>query len=39
VFLLRRPRVVGRDVSESIHLSAEGERAWSWMPWPLTRLF
>ena len=39
VFLLRRPRVVGRDVSEAIHPSAEGERPWSWMPWPLTRLF
>jgi hypothetical protein len=39
VFLLRRPRVVGRDVSESIHPTAEGERPWSWMPWPLTRLF
>jgi uncharacterized protein (DUF2235 family) len=39
VFLLRRPRVVGRDISEAIHPSAEGERPWSWMPWPLTRLF
>lgn len=39
VFLLRRPRVVGRDSSESIHPSAEGERPFSWMPWPLTRLF
>ncbi|TXI02671.1 MAG: DUF2235 domain-containing protein [Pseudorhodobacter sp.] len=39
LFLLRRPRVVGRDPSEAIHPSAEGERAWSWMPWPLTRLF
>ena len=39
LFLLRRPRVVGRDPSESLHPTAEGERAWSWMPWPLTRLF
>jgi uncharacterized protein (DUF2235 family) len=39
IFLLRRPRVVGRDASESIHPSAEGERPFSWMPWPLTRLF
>jgi uncharacterized protein (DUF2235 family) len=39
VFLLRRPRVVGRDPSESIHPTAEGDRPWSWMPWPLTRLF
>ncbi len=39
LFLLRRPREVGRDVSEAIHPTAEGEKAWSWMPWPLTRLF
>lgn len=39
LFLLRRPRVVGRDPSESIHPSAEGSRPFSWMPWPLTRLF
>ena len=39
IFLLRRPRVVGRDPSEMIHPTAEGEKVWSWMPWPLTRLF
>lgn len=39
MFLLRRPRVVGRDPSEAIHPTAEGVRPFSWMPWPLTRLF
>lgn len=39
IFLLRRPRKVGQDPSEAIHPSAEGARAFSWMPWPLTRLF
>ena len=39
VFLLRRPRAVGRDPSESIHPSAEGVRPFSWTPWPLTKLF
>lgn len=39
IFLLRRPRIVGRDPSERLHESAEGQRAYSWMPWPLTRLF
>ena len=39
VFLLRRPRVVGRDASESVHPSAAGVRPFIWMPWPLTRLF
>ena len=39
LFLLRRPRVVGRDPSERLHPSAEGQRAWSWMPWPLTKLY
>lgn len=39
IFLLRRPRRVGADPSESIHPSAEGVRPFSWMPWPLTLLF
>ena len=39
LFLLRRPRVVGRDVSEAIHPSAAGDRPFSWVPWPLTLLF
>lgn len=39
VFLLRRPRIVGRDPSESVHPTAEGVRPFSWTPWPLTRLF
>ena len=38
-FLLRRKREIGRDPSEAIHPSAEGQRPWSLMPWPLTRLF
>ena len=39
LFLLRRARVVGRDPSERLHPSAEGQRAYSWVPWPLTRLY
>jgi uncharacterized protein (DUF2235 family) len=39
LFLLRRARVVGRDPSERLHSSAEGQRAYSWVPWPLTRLY
>ena len=39
IFLLRRPRIVGRDPSERLHPSAEGQRPYSWVPWPLTRLF
>jgi uncharacterized protein (DUF2235 family) len=39
IFLLRRPRRVGQDPSETLHPSAEGERATSWTPWPLTLLF
>lgn len=39
LFLLRRKREVGRDPSEAIHPSAEGQRPFSWMPWPLTRLY
>ncbi len=39
LFLLRRARVVGRDSSERLHPSAEGQRAYSWVPWPLTRLY
>ncbi len=39
LFLLRRARVVGRDPSERLHSSAEGQRAFSWVPWPLTRLY
>jgi uncharacterized protein (DUF2235 family) len=39
LFLLRRARVVGRDSSERLHQSAEGQRAYSWVPWPLTRLY
>ena len=39
IFLLRRPRVVGRDPSESMHPTAEGQQAFSWMPWPLTLMF
>ena len=38
-FLLRRKRVIGRDPSEMIHPSAEGQKPRSWTPWPLTRLF
>lgn len=38
-FLLRRKRVIGQDPSEAIHPSAEGQRPFSWTPWPLTRLF
>lgn len=38
-FLRRRRRVIGRDVSESVHPSAMGQRPSSWMRWPLTRLF
>jgi uncharacterized protein (DUF2235 family) len=38
-FLLRRARVVGRDPSERLHSSAEGQRAFSWVPWPLTLLY
>lgn len=39
LFLLRRPRLVGRDPSEAIHPSAAGVRPFSWTPWPLTKLF
>ncbi len=39
LFLLRRARVVGRDPSERLHVTAEGQRAYSWVPWPLTRLY
>lgn len=39
LFLFRRKRVIGRDISEAVHPSAEGERPFSWTPWPLTRLF
>lgn len=39
IFLLRRPRIMLRDPSEAIHPSATGQTAWSWMPWPLTKLF
>jgi len=39
IFLLRRPRIIGRDPSERLHPSAEGQRPYSWVPWPLTRLF
>lgn len=39
MFVLRRKRVIGRDASEAIHPSAEGQRPFSWTPWPLTRLF
>ena len=38
-FLLRRKREIGRDPSEAIHPSAEGQRPFSWTPWPLSRLF
>ncbi|MFM2350437.1 MAG: hypothetical protein RIR04_1403 [Pseudomonadota bacterium] len=39
IFLLRRARVIGRDRSESIHETAQGQRPFSWTPWPLTRLY
>lgn len=39
LFILRRARVVGADRSERLHASAEGQRAYSWVPWPLTRLY
>ncbi len=39
LFLLRRARVVGRDPSERLHPTAEGQRPFSWVPWPLTRLY
>lgn len=39
LFLLRRKRVIGVDPSEAIHSSAEGQKPFSWTPWPLTRLF
>ncbi len=39
LFLLRRARIVGRDPSERLHPSAEGQKAFSWMPWPLTKLY
>lgn len=39
LFWLRRKRMIGRDASEALHPSAEGQRPFSWTPWPLTRLF
>jgi uncharacterized protein (DUF2235 family) len=39
MFLLRRKRVIGRDISEAVHPSAEGQRPFCWTPWPLTLLF
>lgn len=39
LFLLRRARIVGRDPSERLHPTAEGQRPSSWVPWPLTRLY
>lgn len=39
LFLLRRARQVGRDPSESLHPSATGQRAYSWVPWPFTKMY
>lgn len=39
LFLFRRKRKIGRDPSEAVHPSAEGQRPFSWTPWPFTLLF
>lgn len=36
-FLLRHRRVIGRDVSEAVHPSAQQVRRAGWLPWPLAR--
>ncbi|MGV8950252.1 MAG: DUF2235 domain-containing protein [Cypionkella sp.] len=38
-FLFRRKRVMGQDISEAVHPTAEGQKPFSWTPWPLTRLY